>query len=55
MGDKIEVITLWHDLKCTKKVVSMNVNLEKSIPNLKKIIEMNRKVHGLLEMEYAIM
>ena len=55
VNDNVEVITLWHDLKCTKRVVSMGVSLEKSIPNLKKIIELNRKVHSVIEMEYAIL
>ena len=47
-NDKLEVITLWNDLRCTKSVKKMGVNLEKSIPNIKKIIECNRKVTRLL-------
>ncbi len=53
--DRLEAITLWNDLRCTKATHKMNVSLEKTVPNLKKIFEANRKVHSLLEMDYAIM
>ena len=28
-ADKLEIITLWNDLRCTKSIKQMGVNLEK--------------------------
>ena len=36
--DKLEIVTLWNDLRCTKVIKKMSISLEKSVPNLRKII-----------------
>lgn len=41
------------NLQLTSKWLRMKVNLEKSVPNLKKIVEMNRQVVEMLEKEGA--
>lgn len=41
----LEMVTLWTDLKCTKNSKKMTVNTEKTVNNLKNIIDNNRKVY----------
>jgi hypothetical protein len=54
IGESLETIKLMRDLKITTASSRMQVNMEKSIPNLKSIIEKNRQIMTLLEYENVV-
>ena len=54
-GETLETLRLMRDLKMSKAAVQMNINTEKTVPNLKSIIEKNRELMTLLEQQSAVM
>ena len=54
-GETLETLRLMRDLKVTKMSMRMGVNTEKSVGNLKSIIEKNRQLMTLLEQQSAMM
>ena len=54
-GDMLQTLKLMRDLKMSKMAVKMDVNMEKTVPNLKSIIEQNRQFMTLLEQQSAMM
>ena len=54
-GETLETLRLMRDLKLSKAAVPMNINTEKTVANLKSIIERNRELMTLLEQQSAVM
>ena len=54
-GETLETLRLMRDLKLAKDAVKMGINSEKTVSNLKAIIEKNRSLMTLLEERCAMM
>ena len=49
VGETLESLKLMRDLKLKTQVLKMGINADKSVGNLKSIIEKNRQIMTLLE------
>jgi hypothetical protein len=50
-GEALQTVRLMRDLKVSTSLARMGVNTEKTIPNLKAILEKNRELMTMLEHE----
>lgn len=54
VGESLETLRLMRDLKLKMQIMKMGINTEKSVGNLKSIIEKNRQLMTFLEEQNAV-